>query len=706
MTHMHNKLLSFNTLCLQLLLATAMCHSAFAQEDIATATEQQENIVTITNIRMSVGDDVTRMVFDADKPVPFQATKKIEAQKLEIDLPGVVFESLPTASQLSTSAIASIDVIPGTDATPTKLTIYLRRRLIVNIEPYTPKDHYGHRLVMDFIKLNKMSSTVEKSRPTPVTTSDADKLFIDGQQALATGEYANALSVYQRLMNNTNPGVRQKALEYYAVSLEQSGKKARAKLEYSNYLTRYPDSDGAKRVQQRLNAMLSLEKGTQQLASTKRTIDNGPSIETWGVFFEDYRWSQTTNDAGESDTRLNSAYSMLDANARLRTQDWELSMRVNGGYQANFLSEGESRGNLSYLYAYAEHRDTERSVKLGRQRQHSGGTIGRFDGVSLSSPMTDTIKLNVVAGFPVERSTDTSIDTDRSFYGINADIGPFFDDLELNVFYIDQEFDGFTDRQAVGGEVKYFSSDYYLSGYLDYDVHFNELNALLLSGRYQFESGTNASLSLNFRKSPYLTTRNALIGQQVDNLNDLKDTIDSLDELEDIALDRTFDSTSVNLYIDHPINDDIDISTSLTVSTLSDTPTSAGVSGYDGTDTEFHFNSQIVIDNMLFDRDSGRIGFTYAALTNSDVYSVYSHYKFQINTHWRLYPRFAFQARDNVDNSGQDRFSLLLRTEYKFLEDHRIDGQIGADWYFNDNRFGEQDELTIYFINLGYTYLF
>ncbi|MEH6910592.1 MAG: hypothetical protein V7459_08385 [Oceanicoccus sp.] len=665
-----------------------------------------DDVITITNIRMNIGSNTTRMVFDADKPVPYTSAEKIETQKLEIELPGVVFQSLPTASQFSNSAIASVDIIAAEGDNPAKIIIYLRRRMIVSVKPYAPKDHYGHRLVMDFITLNKIEPTPEPPQVSSSEITDTDKLFVDGQQALARGEYANALSIYQRLMNSNNPEVRQKALEYYAVSLEQSGKKARAKLEYSNYLKRYPAGDDAKRVQQRLNAMLSLEKGTRQLSASKRSIDNGPAVETWGVFFEDYRWSQITNDEGESDTRLNSAYTMLDANARLRTQDWELSMRVNAGYQANLLSGGEDKGNLSYLYAYGEHRSTERSMKLGRQRQHSGGTIGRFDGISLSSPITDSVRLNLVAGFPVERSTNTSVDTDRSFYGINADIGPFFDDLELNVFYIDQEFDGFTDREAVGGEIKYFGSDYYLSSYFDYDVHFNELNAFLLSGRYQFSSGTNASLSLNFRKSPYLTTRNALIGQQLDDLNDLKDRIDGLEELEDIALDRTFDSTSLNLYVDHSINNKVNISTSLTVSELSDTPSSAGVAGYEGTDTEFHFNSQVVINDMLFDRDNSRIGFTYATLTHSDIYSIYSHYKYQLSDNWRLYPRLAFQTRDNHDNTGQDRYSLLLRTEYRFLKDHRIDGQIGADWYFNDNRFGEQDELTIYFFNVGYTYLF
>jgi hypothetical protein len=688
--------LSLNTVLLRATLLLTISFAAFAQD----------NVITVKDIRMSIGANTTRMVFDTDKPVPYTATKKIETQKLEIELPGVIFQSLPTANQISNSAIASVDIIAADGDKPAKIIIYLRRRMIVSVKPYEPKGHYGHRLVMDFIKLNKMSSTPEPLQIRSSENSDTDKLFIDGQQALASGEYANALSIYQRLMDNKNPEVRRKALEYYAVSLEQSGKKARAKLEYNNYLKRYPGSEGEKRVQQRLNAMLSLEKGTRKLTATKRSTDSGPAIETWGVFFEDYRWSQITNDEGESDTRLNSAYTMVDANARLRTQDWELSMRVNGGYQANFLSGGEDKENLSYLYAYGEHRSTERSMKLGRQRQHSGGTIGRFDGISLSSPITDSVRLNLVAGFPVERSTNTSVDTDRSFYGINADIGPFFDELEFNVFYIDQEFDGFTDREAVGGEVKYFGSDYYLSGYFDYDVHFNELNAFLLNGRYQFSSGTNASLSLNFRKSPYLTTRNALIGQQLDDLNDLKDRIDGLEELEDIALDRTFDSTSLNLYVDHPINNKINISTSLTVSELSDTPSSAGVAGYEGTDTEFHFNSQIVVNDMLFDRDNSRVGFTYATLTHSDIYSVYSHYKYQLSDNWRLYPRLAFQTRDNHDNTGQDRYSLLLRTEFKFLKDHRLDGQIGADWYFNDNRFGEQDELTIYFFNVGYTYLF
>jgi hypothetical protein len=66
-----------------------------------------------------------------------------------------------------------------------------------------------------------------------------------------------------------------------------------------------------------------------------------------------------------------------------------------------------------------------------------------------------------------------------------------------------------TDRRAIGGSARYFKDSVSFVSLLDYDIYFNALNALLLSGSYATESQQRFNWSVNYRKSPYVGTRNA-----------------------------------------------------------------------------------------------------------------------------------------------------------------------------------------------------
>ncbi len=81
----------------------------------------------------------------------------------------------------------------------------------------------------------------------------------------------------------------------------------------------------------------------------------------------------------------------------------------------------------------------------------------------------------------------------------------------------EQSINDLTDRRAVGGEICYFKNSVSVYSLVDYDIFFNELNALLFSGSYSTQSAQRYSWTLNYRKNPYVGTRNALIGQSVDS---------------------------------------------------------------------------------------------------------------------------------------------------------------------------------------------
>lgn len=654
---------------------------------------------TITTFRFGISNNLTRVVLDSKTAIHFQQLPSTNKHQLLLSLSSRNTSSQPNARDYKGSLIERLSFQPAGDHS--LLTIDYTPTSSVSIQTLQPQGSYGHRLVIDI---------TASAQQTPASKHDqsADTaLFLRAQHALAEKKYPSAIAIYEQLMASDNTNTQQKATEYHAVALERFGKKQQAKAAYEQYLSLYLNSDGARRVQQRLNFLDSMANDRQQLKPARRRASKHETrFDTWGVLYEDYRWSQTTNDNNEATTGLSSAYSLLDINTRLKTQSLDLALRFNGGQESSLIDERDARNRLSYLYINAEHTDTGRSVRLGRQRQNQGGTLGRFDGLSLTSPINQAIELNVIAGYPVDRSTDTSIDSSRFFYGINANLEPFDNDLNINVFYIQQDYEGLTDRQAIGTEVRYFSPHYSLSGYLDYDIYFQELNALLLSSRFQMADKTHLSLSFNQRKSPYLTLRNALIGQEVDDLSILKDTVTSDEELEQLALDRTFDSTTINAYFDHGFSESLSFNSSFTASKLSDTKASGGVAAIEGNQVEYHLNNQLVIRNLFTDHDTGFAGFSLAKLSHSDVYSLYWRYRYNVTDNWRIFPRLAFQQRQSDNGTDQSKYAFLIRSEYRFLRDHRLDAEWGMDYYLSNDRFNNDSRYRIDYFSLGYSYLF
>jgi len=117
------------------------------------------------------------------------------------------------------------------------------------------------------------------------------------------------------------------------------------------------------------------------------------------------------------------------------------------------------------------------------------------------------------AWLPVE-STREGPTTDRNFYALSADFGTFGGGWDVSLYGISQDYFGLTDRQAVGTEVRYFRQGLTFVGLADYDIYYQELNNLLLLGTVALPARWTMSVNLDHRKSPSLSSRNAMIGQR------------------------------------------------------------------------------------------------------------------------------------------------------------------------------------------------
>ena len=168
---------------------------------------------------------------------------------------------------------------------------------------------------------------------------------------------------------------------------------------------------------------------------------------------------------------------------------------------------------------------------------------------------------------------------------------------------ITQENAGVKDREAVGGEVRYFDTKKSFFTLLDYDVLFNDVNIFLLIGRWTVVDGTTMNIVVDYRNSPILTTTNAIQGQGVETLDALFDRFNE-DELRQLAIDHTAKSKAITIGITHQLAQDLQIIAEVTATEFGKTVASAGVEGNPSTGTDLFYSTQLIANKLKYHRQS------------------------------------------------------------------------------------------------------
>ena len=396
----------------------------------------------------------------------------------------------------------------------------------------------------------------------------------------------------------------------------------------------------------------------------------------------------------------------LDLNIRRRGPDWDLSAVGIGGYEYDFLNAGEeSEGRLSRLYLDVFSKRLYTSARVGRQWSSTGGVLGRFDGGLLSFSRIPRIKVNLVSGFPVDSTVLEKIDTDRYFYGINADLGTFAESWDFNVFAINQLADGITDRRAVGGEARYFRPNLSFFSLVDYDISYGKLNIALFTGNVFFANKGSINFSGDYRKSPTLTTTNAIQGQGVETVSELLETMTE-DEVRALAEDRTAESWSATLGGSYPINEKFQISADFNVSEFMSTEASGGVEATPGTGPEYFYSLQLIGSSLIKEGDVAILGLRYSDTSSSRTISGNINTRYPVTMNFRVNPRFRTDYSESKDDGG-DQFTIRpsLRMDYYWRRKVRLEFEGGVEWTYD--RVGGQTDLTRdYFVIAGYRIIF
>jgi len=542
---------------------------------------------------------------------------------------------------------------------------------------------------------------------------EAAQLMNEARRAMTAGELSRAVQLYTKVLQMpTNPH-QPDAQEFLALARERNGQIAHAKAEYERYLDVYPEEAGTERVEQRLAALLATASARPSAAAPGAARQPGAGasfLDDWAIrtfFSQYYRRDVNQVDDQEQIVSQSSIYSDLSIDARRRGERFDFSARLTAGYRSNLMEdERPTSGNdLRLSYAYADLTDARTGLRgrIGRQTRNTGGVLGRFDGVNLSYSPNDRLRFEAVAGRPVY-STARDPDDERMFQGVSTTFAPFDNNLDFGLFYIEQDIDGLTDRQAVGAELRYFGDNQSLWSIVDYDIEFEELGSLFAQGSWRLPANFTVTGVVDRRRSPFLSLGNALVGQQLESFEELR-LFFTEEEIRRFALDRSATTMTYTFGLSRPFTPKLSANFNASISAIEATPGSGGVAATPESEYSY-YSADIVASSLFTEGDVGIFGLRYAVSETTDVYSTTFDTRFPIGRGWRISPRLRIDYREiKTDQSTQWIYTPGLRVQYRLGRRVRFELQTGKQFSTREMARSDQDRES-WFVNAGYQLFF
>jgi len=544
-----------------------------------------------------------------------------------------------------------------------------------------------------------VASMTQAANASQGSANSVAELLANADQAAAHGNYDQAVRLYTKAMQQGDPVERRKAMELLAVAREYRGQEAHAKLLYEQYLSDYSEGPDRDRVEQRLAALLTRDLPMQSARAPRRHTGGWDAR---GMFSQYYRRHAYTIDGAEEVVSIDALFSDLGFDVRRRRDRYDVSMSLSGSHIYEF-DEGESEFRLSGARVDVDFLEPSVSVSLGRQSRHAGGILGRFDGVYVDVGVNSWLSVGAVGGYAV-RSTFDAPNTERPFYGASVTIEDPEERWQIEPFIVEQYANGLTDRRAVGAETRYFGERLTLFNLIDYDIYHGVLNNVHSIAHFRMTEEWRLHGGYDHRRSPYITTQNALIGQGLDDLSDLeREYADQ--EILDLAEDRTATADLANVGVDRFFGGRYQASIDISASDYSETEASGDVAATPAR-TDIYYMSQFRADDVFGDGSFASVQVRYMDGETADVYTGYLTTRIGITEQLQLYPRVRYDYREYaLTEQTQTRVLPSLRLQYRRARLFNFELEVGYEWT-NREMAAADLESTGYYVRAGYRSMF
>ncbi len=549
------------------------------------------------------------------------------------------------------------------------------------------------------------SKSPSKVKASALPEEQLGSLMQRAKTDFSNQNYSSAIRYLTALAATDNHKDSQEALELLGMARQRKGQNAHAVVVYEKYLKQYPEGDGAIRVKQRLTGLLTATSTPRKKIHVTTTAEEINEVTAYGSLSQTYLNNRAViDDIGEV-TTLSQLITYLDVTAIQKTNKFDQLYQFTADHNYDFIDD-EDDSEFRFIEAYYElsYRKTGTSGRFGRQLLRIGGIRKRFDGLSAGYQINPDMRLNVLGGFPVDIDNKTSINEHRTFYGFTFETGTFLQHLDMNLFYFSQEYDGLTDGNSVGTEVRYRDKRTSVFGLIDYDTFYKEVNILQLNANILFDHGRTAYMNAFMRTSPILSISNALIGRSEESIEELQQVL-NIEQIYQLARDRTANYQTVTVGGATPISAKYQVTTDLTVSNVSETVASGGVSATEAIGPDYFLSAQLVGNNLLMKHDTGVFGIRYYSTEPSDTISFIVNTRFPITRLWRINPRLQYDIRNFDDGRSQQKLRAIVRTDYRFLKKVRFDAEIGYDTTSEESNGQSLGNSNLFFL-LGYRWDF
>jgi hypothetical protein len=534
------------------------------------------------------------------------------------------------------------------------------------------------------------------------TTADTYRVALaEARDAAMRKDYPRAIVLYTKAAESKDVAVRQQALEMLGMARERNHQDAHAKLIYEQFLAEYPDTAQAPRIRQRLAGLVTRNLPVQRkLKETRRTASE------WtvnGSLSQFYQRNALSVDGGSEQVGVDALFTDADLIADRHGESINVGVRFSGSHLYDMGDQSGNEYRVDTGYLEAEVIDWGVDVRLGRQSPRSAGVLGRYDGAQIEYHATRWLTLRTLGGYAVDYN-DNGVTTDRPLYGANVEVSLDGGRWTFIPFYVEQRANGLLDRRAVGMETRFFTNNASVFTVADYDLYHEVLNSAYVMGNLRWGDGWSGYANFDHRRSPYLLTENALIGQGVGDLNSLENTYDA-NQIQQLADDRTAEATLASVGFDKQLSPRWGVGSDLAYSDYSSTPASGDVSATPSRQ-DYYYTVRLRADEIYGRQTYSTLYLRYGVGPDSNLTSVYWNNRFMFRSVWEIYPRIRVDYRDFTDlGQTQWTFAPSLKLDWRPRRTMWLELEAG---YQQTQRQMAVNDMTIegYYVRLGYRSLF
>ena len=552
-----------------------------------------------------------------------------------------------------------------------------------------------------------------KDRPASGKISDTDLRAIaawmdEGRAALRKNSFGAAMQLFTKILKYPENQHSAEAQELLGLARQKSGQLAEARAEYEDYLRRYPSGEQSERVRQRLAGIVTANGEPSAPLRTPNGQPAGllpagkftPSRETtWtlvgsaSMFYirdDSFRAvrdpSVAPDPTADPDTHRvhqNEMLATLDVTGAWNNDETKGKIRFSGSEEHRFNTGSRDLSGIATFLVDTMVKDWNLRTVVGRQTLNTDGVLGRFDGALLSWQPLPMLKVDVVTGSPALSRFDLPGKNDKYFYGAGLGLGPYFGGFETTLYAIEQRDRGLLDRQAVGTDLRYFDQSKFAFANVDYDIHFQRLNAAIFSGSWILPDKSTIYGGADYRRTPFLSTWNALFNQPFATLYDMLKQRTN-EDLRQFALDQTPIYKSAMIGFSHPLTENLQVSADATIVNLTQPISPIGLDPSLATlsaGNEYYYSTQLIGTNLLKDGDMHIAALRYSQLTTSNRYVVDFNSRYPLTNEWRVSPRLrlGYAVGNGIDLKEYTVLPSLL-VDYYWTKALNLEFEVGVQW--------------------------